>query len=155
LHFGKTEIFLQRGLDRFLLICPSGKSNSPSGNRSREWIELSAKPVAVVQNMMGIASSFLLPPSAFLLRSASFGGRGRSASFGEHIATEEVRSPAPKCFLNQKLMAPTECEPTSALRIRPSREHSGTSSCRTPREESLSHWRSSLKTNRQESCNEN
>jgi hypothetical protein len=25
LHFGKTEIFLQRGLDRFLLICPSGK----------------------------------------------------------------------------------------------------------------------------------
>ena len=34
---------------------------------------------------MGIAS-------AFRLRFATFGGRGRSASFGEHVATNEVRS---------------------------------------------------------------
>jgi hypothetical protein len=77
LHFGKTEIFLQKGLDRFLLICPSGH---------RSWDGLSfAKPVAAVQNLMGIAFRFLL-------RSASFGGRGRSASFGEHFATNKVRS---------------------------------------------------------------
>jgi hypothetical protein len=39
LHFGKTEIFLQTGLDkqfiyRHALICPSGKSGDPSA-----WLE--------------------------------------------------------------------------------------------------------------------
>jgi hypothetical protein len=29
LHFGKTEIFLSEGLDRFLLICPSGYFVAP------------------------------------------------------------------------------------------------------------------------------
>jgi hypothetical protein len=47
LRFGKTEIFLLEGLDRFLLICPSGKSG-----RRTEFIlgpESKTAPVCVSQ----------------------------------------------------------------------------------------------------------
>jgi hypothetical protein len=44
----KTRIFLQKGLDRQVtgesLICPSGKSNSPSGNRSQDGLSAARNP---------------------------------------------------------------------------------------------------------------
>ena len=47
----RRKIFLQERLDRNLVICPSGKINGRAG-----WVEPFAKSIAVVRNMMGIAS---------------------------------------------------------------------------------------------------
>jgi hypothetical protein len=54
LHFGKTEIFLQRGLDTIFADLPVGQINQPVG-QIVGWVEPYAKPIAVVQSMMGIA----------------------------------------------------------------------------------------------------
>jgi hypothetical protein len=56
---GEAEYFLQRDWTAKSLICPSGKISGRVG-----WVEPLAKPIAVVQSMMGIASlnpSYALP----------------------------------------------------------------------------------------------
>jgi hypothetical protein len=54
----KTEIFLQSGLDRNSVICPSGVLMQPVGQQIVGWVEPFAKPIAFARSMMGIASAF-------------------------------------------------------------------------------------------------
>jgi hypothetical protein len=58
----------------------------------RGWVEPFAKPITVVANMTGIAS-------AFLLRSPSFGGRGRSSSYGGHVTPPILQATAAAGYL--------------------------------------------------------
>jgi hypothetical protein len=59
----KRKYFCKRGWTgkpaKHELICPSGKINGHVG-----WVEPFAKPITVVQSMMGIASAFALRATA-------------------------------------------------------------------------------------------
>jgi hypothetical protein len=52
----KIRIFLHEGLDRKFSDLPVGQLKQPVRQQIVGWVEPFAKPIAVVQNMMGIAS---------------------------------------------------------------------------------------------------
>jgi hypothetical protein len=60
----KTRIFLQTGLDkqvtRRVTDLPVRQSNQPVRQQIAGWVERFAKPIAIVHDVMGIASAFAL-----------------------------------------------------------------------------------------------